>query len=291
MFLTTTYHPHDNFLRTLIHNNWDMLGRSPTTDLLHQKHLMSGYRRPKNLRDLLVRAQLPPKEGDYLEDPQHLDIPEPQPEPVARPPSRGKRLQKSILDFFRRTNTSTSTSVNTTNTTPMPATIKPKHWGSSNKERGFSFCNLTHCRYCPKLNKPSQIHCPVTNSNHVCMKNISCRSSNLIYAITCTRCGMQYVGQTLLRIKDRFVHHFRDIELMDKEKSVSKHFSQGSHNGVKDVQISVLEFIKKPPRSPQAVVIRNRVEKRWTHLLRSLAPYGLNIENPKEYIGKTTQTS
>ena len=99
---------------------------------------------------------------------------------------------------------------------------------------------------------------------------------------------MQYVGQTLLRIKDRFVHHFRDIELMDNGKTVSKHFSQRSHNGLKDVQISVLEFIKKPPRSPQAAVIRNRVEKRWTHLLRSLAPYRLNIENPKEYLGNTT---
>ena len=36
----------------------------------------------------------------------------------------------------------------------------------------------------------------------------------------------------------------------------------------------------------QASVIRNRVEKRWTHLLRCLAPYGLNIENPKEYTTK-----
>jgi hypothetical protein len=67
---------------------------------------------------------------------------------------------------------------------------------------------------------------------------------------------------------------------------VSKHFSHSSHNGLKDINISVLEFIKKAPRSPQASVIRNRVDKRWTHLLRSLAPYGLNIENPKEYTTK-----
>ena len=64
---------------------------------------------------------------------------------------------------------------------------------------------------------------------------------------------------------------------------MSKHFSHPSHNALKDVEISVLEFIKKAPRSPQASVIRNKVEKRWTHLLRCLAPYGLNIENPKEY--------
>ena len=90
----------------------------------------------------------------------------------------------------------------------------------------------------------------------------------------------------MLRIKDRFVHHFRDIDLGDQDKTVGKHFSQPSHNGLKDVEISVLEFIKKPPRSPASVVIRNRVEKRWTHLLRCLAPHGLNIENPKEYTTK-----
>ena len=69
--------------------------------------------------------------------------------------------------------------------------------------------------------------------------------------LSCTRCGKQYVGQTMLRLKNRFVHHFRDIELADVEKkSVSQHFSQINHNGIKEVQISILEFIKKTARSP-----------------------------------------
>jgi hypothetical protein len=87
----------------------------------------------------------------------------------------------------------------------------------------------------------------------------------------------------MLRIKDRFVNHFYDITTSNMDKTVSKHFSQPSHNGIKDTTISVLEFIKKPPRSQQAVAIRNRVEKNWTHLFRCMAPLGLNIENPKEY--------
>ena len=93
----------------------------------------------------------------------------------------------------------------------------------------------------------------------------------------------------MLRLKDRFVHHYRDIETADCEKSVSRHFSQPNHNGLKDLNISVLEFIKKPPRSPHAATIRLRVEKHWTHTLRSLAPIGLNSENPKEY--RRTQPS
>ena len=87
----------------------------------------------------------------------------------------------------------------------------------------------------------------------------------------------------MVRLKDRFVHHYRDIDNADSEKGVSRHFSHHTHNGTKDVSISVIEFIKKPPRSPQAATIKLRMEKHWTHTLRSLAPIGLKSENPKEY--------
>ena len=43
------------------------------------------------------------------------------------------------------------------------------------------------------------------------MTKVACRSSNLVYAITCKRCGQQYVGQTMVRLKDRFVGHLGDI--------------------------------------------------------------------------------
>jgi hypothetical protein len=46
---------------------------SPTTTGLLEKKLMLGYRRPKNLRDTLVRANLPYKGGD--EDARPKDFP------------------------------------------------------------------------------------------------------------------------------------------------------------------------------------------------------------------------
>jgi hypothetical protein len=127
------------------------------------------------------------------------------------------------------------------------------------------------------MNKTGKLKCNVTGQVFDCMKNVSCRSSNLIYAITCTRCHKQYVGQTLLRVKDRFVKHFYDAETGDKTKAVGLHFSHKDHNGTRDMEITVLEFIKKPPRSLEAAIIRDRVERRWMHLLRCPAPQGLNI--------------
>ena len=59
-----------------------------------------------------------------------------------------------------------------------------------------------------------------------------CRSSNLVYAITCTRCDIQYVGQALLRVNDKFVHHFYDVDKCNHTKPVGKHFSHMDHNGI-----------------------------------------------------------
>ena len=79
-----------------------------------------------------------------------------------------------------------------------------------------------------------------------------------------------YVGQTLLRIKDRFKAHFYSIEKPDLLQVVARHFADKTHNGILDV---------KAPRSPAAAIIRDRVERRWMNLLRTCAPKGLNIED------------
>ena len=83
----------------------------------------------------------------------------------------------------------------------------------------------------------------------------------------------------MLRVKDRFVKHFYDVETSKTTKAVALHFSQRDHNGINDMEISVLEFIKKPQRSPEADINRDRVEKRWIHVLRCPAPQGLNISS------------
>ena len=76
------------------------------------------------------------------------------------------------------------------------------------------------------------------------MRNMSCRSSNLIYSMTCKICKMQYIGQTMLRIKDRFAVHFHDIMTNDlSHKALGRPFSMQDHNCTKDMEISVVEFI------------------------------------------------
>jgi hypothetical protein len=156
--------------------------------------------------------------------------------------------QKSILDFVTRQagnpNLDRAKLGGQTSQTSS-AQDKGVRKGTDPSKRGFNFCNATRCRYCPKLNRTGKICSKTTEASFECMKNISCRSSNLIYCISCTVCNIQYVGQTSPRVKDRFVHHFLDIEKGDPIKPVSRHFSQKGHNGVHDLEITVLKFIKK----------------------------------------------
>jgi hypothetical protein len=290
VFLITTYNPNFQALREVVHKNWDMLGKSPTTSFLHEKKLMCGYRRPKNLREHLVRADIPFKEGDQLVRPIRPNEIDPEAgAPIEdqrreeQMPKPGGSRQSSILDYLTPVIDRLMPVTTLDNVLSGVAQRQEKDIEkiklTQKKDRGFNFCNTKNCRYCPKLNKSGKIRSTITGKTYNCMKNVSCRSSNLIYCITCKTCNKQYVGQTLLRLKGRFVHHFYTVNKPDKSKPVGKHFSQLDHHDIDDMEIHVLEFVSKPPRSQAAEQIRDRVEKRWIHLLRTPAPGGLNIED------------
>jgi hypothetical protein len=195
--MITTYHPVDHTLKNIVFNNWDMLGKRPTTSGLHEKKLRVGYRRPKNLKDNLVTANLPYKAGD--QDSRPTDFP-PLNRVVKTEPTQGtldetlaragpltKLVQKSIKDFFPKTVESTGTQPEPGTSTQAPRVALPlkTSGGTPKSRRGFNFCNTKWCRYCPKLNKDGFIQSHATGERYRCMTNISCRSSNLIYCITC----------------------------------------------------------------------------------------------------------
>ena len=58
LFLITDYHPSFRAVLDIVSNNWDILDNSSSTRPILQIPVVRGFRRPKNLRDLLVRARL-----------------------------------------------------------------------------------------------------------------------------------------------------------------------------------------------------------------------------------------
>ena len=86
-------------------------------------------------------------------------------------------------------------------------------------------CTNKSCRYCLKLVTIGHT-CICNHNTHVkfgTRTNISCKSNNLIYAIECTRCGMQYVGQTMNSIADRFRSHFYGVTSGKTELTIPEH--------------------------------------------------------------------
>ena len=67
VYAITTYHPTQQDFRKIIDSNWNLLG-SPRTQELFEVRIIFGHRRPKNLREHLVRAALkpPPTDADRL---------------------------------------------------------------------------------------------------------------------------------------------------------------------------------------------------------------------------------
>ncbi len=142
-------------------------------------------------------------------------------------------------------------------------------------------CKNSRCRYCPLLNKTGRVQSTSTGRSYTALKNITCKSDNLVYLITCKKCGLQYVGQTYRTIAQRFLGHFNDISNERHWKAVGEHFNKTNHQGWSDCEISVLYFCSVNPGKPndinqRALKIRKSLERYWQFQLQTLSPKGLN---------------
>jgi len=209
-FSITTYHPSGNIVKDTILSSWDLLNRSTATRDLHDKKIIFGYRRNKNLRDLLVTSKLP------------------------------------TIDEIK-----------------LPFSL------ADNK------CTYKKCRYCPKLDISGSILSTTRNIKFFTMTNVTCKSNNLIYCITCKKCKIQYVGQTKRKLMERFQSHFYNVNKGIHQ--IGRHFSASDHNGIEDMQIHILSFIRQPPESSQSISARNKIELAWINRMNTIAPLGLNI--------------
>ena len=80
-------------------------------------------------------------------------------------------------------------------------------------------------RYCPRLNRSGSFLCNTTNQTLQSKTNINCQTMNCIYLITCSSCGIQYLGQTKNKLLTRFNSHFYDIS-HNSDTTVARHFNK-----------------------------------------------------------------
>eukprot|EP00061_Rhincodon_typus_P006982 g28192.t1 len=58
----------------------------------------------------------------------------------------------------------------------------------------------------------------------------ACTSSNLVYCICCSRCGLLYISETKHRLGDRFVEHLCSVRYNQQNLLVANHFNSPSYS-------------------------------------------------------------
>ena len=142
---------------------------------------------------------------------------------------------------------------------------------------GSCKCYGKRCEVCDNVTETSTFTSTVTQNTYKINHQFNCSEKCLVYFLTCNKCFKQYVGQTVDEFRRRWNNYksndrkFQRLEPCMQEHLFS-HFSMAGHNGfLNDVSITFID--KTDPSDPL------RREDYWRQTLKTMVPYGLNIEN------------
>jgi len=175
----------------------------------------------------------------------------------------------------------------------------PNELPPTTRKNNRKSCPKLNCEYCKRLDLTGHITSATTGRTYNTRHQVSCKSNNLIYCITCLCCNKQYVGQTKKCLHERFYYHYRSIrgpkskprprkkkqatphqpQTSKYDNPIERHFKLPNHRGLDSIKIHILQFISAPSQSTPAQDLRNEWELLWIHRLKTLSPLGLNISD------------
>ena len=202
--LVVTYHPMLPSFQSTTRQHQTILQTSERLRKLFPSLPLIAFRRPKNLKDLLVRASLKPAIQN---------------EPGNRP------------------------------------------------------CGAARCKTCPILLATDVFSSHSTGEQFQVKVTASCKSSSVIYLITCKRCGQQYVGETgqPLHCRININHRFDIAHRRTDESPVAEHFNNGAHS-LADMTVMVIDAVYSHDSC-----LRKIRESRWIRTLKTSIPLGMNL--------------
>jgi len=135
-------------------------------------------------------------------------------------------------------------------------------------------CSSSKCKACHYITEGTTFTSHNTHKKYKLKQNITCKSKNLIYLVTCRKCRKQYVGQTSRTLTDRVNNHLSCIRT-HKNNPISLHFNSPDHN-MNDFSVQGIELIN--PKLNIAETLNNK-EEFWMHTLETIFPQGINHLN------------
>lgn len=130
------------------------------------------------------------------------------------------------------------------------------------------------CAICTLLPEQKDIRSSSTKTVHQLKSTSDCDSKFVIYALTCTKCNIQYVGRAE-NFRLRVNNHKSCINNRKTNDrgctALYEHFAQTDHS-LDQVQFTILQVCKNAPDM-------NRAEIRWIWTLKTIQPSGFNMDN------------
>ena len=107
---------------------------------------------------------------------------------------------------------------------------------------GSSPCNGPRCKTCSILTAGNSIRSSYFDKLYNLADNLNCNSANIIYVIRCSKCKIQYVGETRNPLRERMKAHRSCIKL-NRDTPIGIHFNSIDHN-ITHLQIMPIEQLK-----------------------------------------------
>ena len=144
---------------------------------------------------------------------------------------------------------------------------------SSNDRVGCFKCNSGRCDLCKNYLQGSvKFTSFATKRFYHIKQELSCKSKNVIYLVSCNKCKLQYVGSTRNEFKVRFRNHKSSMLTKKKTCEVAIHFNSKPHK-LSDFSFLVIESLYKLDNIERNLLNR---EAYWCHQLFTFQPFGLN---------------
>jgi len=153
-------------------------------------------------------------------------------------------------------------------TTHNSAPLLPKNL------RGCTRCTNPNCKACNFITESKTFTSSYTKRIFKLYNSFTCKSTNLVYLITCLKCDKQYVGETGRSLSQRTTDHLSSIRL-NKPTPIGLHFNLTGHS---IHHFSILP-IQQIDNSTNPTVTRRTRELRWQNILHTLHPLGINNPN------------
>ena len=140
-----------------------------------------------------------------------------------------------------------------------------------------SICGSVRCKTCKHISQGSTFTSNVTKKSYEVVSSgtsMSCVDDNVVYLITCRKCGIQYVGETSQKLRNRLNNHRSSLKKLPN-LYLYHHFSSDGHSE-DDISIMPIEKITQDDDRASITSVRLQREDYWCRELCTYYPYGLN---------------